>query len=175
MPRRVVRFWGKLFSGYQYTGDDIAELLPEETSGPEPVGKERWTETDGDGDGMAVLPAIPYISSCENHLLPFFGVAYVGFLPDRNQAPPGDVSKLVDALSRRLQLQERLTGQICDALQGRTGGVAVMLQGNYLCPMVQGRNDRGSTFQTTAFSGGFKASEAMQSRFIRLCNQDTGN
>lgn len=175
MPRRVVRFWAKLFSGYQYTSDDIAEMLTGETCGPEDAGAERWPENDGADDGMVVLPAIPYISSCENHLLPFFGVAHVGFLAGRDQRSPGDIPKLVAALSRRLQLQERLTGQICDALQGRTGSVAVMLQGTYLCSMVQGRNDRGSTFKTTAFSGRFEASEAMQIRFIRLCAQGTGN
>ena len=162
MPRRVVKFWEKLFSGYRYSYDDIAELLRGGT--PEP-------EASHIVAGMVILPGIPYVSSCENHLLPFFGVAHVGYLPSVEQGPPRNVSRLVDALARRLQDQDRLTRQICDLLESKTEGAAVMLEGKYICPLVQGRNDRHTTFETTAFGGSFKDSAELQSQFLRLCRQ----
>ena len=165
MPRRVVQCWDDLFSGYRFASADVAGLLE---CGPAPA------EATAD-NGMVVLPGIPFVSSCENHLLPFFGVAHVGYLPGKERGAPGNVARLVDALARRLQLQERLTSQICDMLSGKTGGAAVLLQGNYLCPMVQGRNDRQTTVETTAFSGGFKASAELQSRFLRLSQQTPGD
>ena len=166
MPRRVVSFWEKLFSGYQYAGEDLAALLQGGAVAPD------YTYHD---EGMVVLPVIRYVSACENHLLPFFGVAHIGVLPRGDKGPPGDISKLVDALSRRLQLQERLTGQICEALEGQTDGAAVLLEGNYLCPMVQGRNDRQATLETTAFAGGFENSAELQNRFLRISRQEAAD
>ena len=162
MPRRVVNFWERLFSGYRYANEELSRLLLREASGSSVQAVE---------DGLVVLPKIHYVSSCENHLLPFFGVARVGYLINRDQDPPGDVSKLVDVLSRRLQHQERLTEQICNLLDGRTEGAAVMLEGNYLCPLVQGRNDRKAIFETTAFAGKFKGSTELRDRFFTLARQ----
>ena len=162
MPRRVVNFWEKLFSGYRFDRDDLAALMQGDEPAPDAAHE----------NGMVVLQGIRYVSACENHLLPFFGVAHVGYLPNGEARSPGDITKLVDALSRRLQLQERLTGQICEVLEGRTNGAAVLLEGNYLCPMVQGRNDRQSTFETTAFAGGFERDTELQSRFLRMSRQE---
>ena len=162
MPRRVVSFWEKLFSGYRFNRDDLAGLM----QGDEPA-------LDATHEnGMVVLQGIRYVSACENHLLPFFGVAHVGYLSNGEKGSPGDITKLVDALSRRLQLQERLTGQICEVLERRTDGAAVLLEGNYLCPMVQGRQDRQSTFETTAFAGGFEHDTELQNRFLRISRQE---
>ena len=164
-PRQVVEFWDKLYSGYRYTGEEVAGLLQCGPAGPE-----------GAADsGMVVLPSIPFVSSCENHLLPFFGMAHVGYLPCKEQGSLGDVSMLVGALSRRLQLQDRLTGQICDILNEKTAGAAVLLQGNYLCLMVEGRSSRQTTVETTAFGGRFEASAELQSRFLRLSRQALDN
>ncbi len=162
MPRRVVNFWERLFSGYRFDRDELADLMLGDGPAPD----------DTHEDGMVVLQGIRYVSACENHLLPFFGVAHVGYLPNSEKGSPGDITKLVDALSRRLQLQERLTGQICEVLEGRTYGAAVLLEGNYLCPMVQGRNDRQSTFVTTAFAGGFEGDSELQDRFLRISRRE---
>ena len=162
MPRRVVKFWEKLFSGYSYGDGDLSNLIRNGTSAAN-----GWDSNEE----LVVLPEIPFVSSCEKHLLPFYGLAHVGYLPSKKEGPPGEVPRLVDVLSRRLQAQERLTDQICEVLEGRTEGAAVMLEGNYLCPMVQGRADRGSIFETTAFSGKFKESGDLQDRFLELSKQ----
>ena len=168
MPRRVVNFWERLFSGYRYSNGDFAELLQNGNAAPSVSRTE---------DGLNVLCDIPYVSSCENHLLPFYGVAHVGYLSSEKAGDLGDVSKLIDALSRRLQQQDRLTEQICEALQERTEGAAVLLEGTYLCPMVQGRNQRQATFETTAFTGKFLPpnpdSADLQGRFLAMSKQET--
>ncbi len=162
MPRRVVNYWDRLFSGYRYGNDEISGLLQDASS----------DSTAGhNGDGLVVLPGIPYVSSCEKHLLPFFGTARVGFIEGRNQQSPGNVPMLVYALSRRLQIQDRLTGQICQALEAGYEGVAVRLVGNYLCPMVQGRSDRETMSETTAFAGKFENDAELRDRFLAICTQ----
>ena len=163
MPRRVVNFWEKLFSGYRYGNEDLVEMLW--NGGPS-------LESPSSDDGMVVLSGIPFVSSCENHLLPFFGVAHVAYLSRKGQGPPEGVSRLVDILSRRLQVQERLTEQICNILEYKTDGAAVLIEGNYICPMVQGKQDRRETFETTAFGGRFKCSADLQNYFLRVSKQD---
>ena len=183
MPRRVVRLWGKLFSGYNYSQDDLDSLLPggisEPSAKPAPASQTRPSQTRPDAgtddNEIVVLPATPFISACENHLLPFFGVARVGLLSSGTLPPPCDVSKLVNALSRRLQLQERLASQICDALQPRAESVAVLLEGACLCAMAQGRHDSPSAFRATSYSGAFQNSEELQSRFLIRSSLDTAD
>ena len=163
MPRRVVGCWERLFSGYQYGGGDLSELLQVEES---PSG------LPSTGNGIVVLPEVPFVSSCENHLLPFFGVAHVAIVPSKESGGPSEVSRLVDALARRLQVQERLTGQICGVLGDATDGAAVLLHGNYLCPMVQGRHERKSTYETMAFAGKFETSAELRNQFLELSRQE---
>ena len=162
MPRRVVNFWEKLFSGYRFGNGDLSELIQSGTT------LANGLRSDNE---MVVLAEIPFVSACEKHLLPFHGVAHVGYLPSSELEPPRDVVRLVDALSRRLQVQERLTGQICNVLGERTAGAAVMLEGNYVCPKVQGKHDRRATRETTAFSGKFKDCGDLQERFLLLSKQ----
>ena len=162
MPRRVVNYWERLFSGYRYGVDEISELFRNGNGGPPPVPEQ---------DGMVFLPGIPFVSSCEKHLLPFFGTAHVGYVAAAHSVYPADVPMLVYALSRRLQIQDRLTGQICETLESRTEGAAVRLVGNYLCPMVQGRIDRQTVSETTAFAGRFGDDQRLQDRFLSLCRQ----
>lgn len=165
MPRRVVNYWERLFSGYSYGVDEISELLRNGNGSPSPAPGQ---------DGMVFLPGIPYVSSCEKHLLPFFGTAWVGYVATVDRPHPANVPMLVNALSRRLQVQDRLTGQICDSLASRTEGAAVLLVGNYLCPMVQGRLDRRAVSETTAFVGRFRDAPELQHRFLALCRQQAG-
>ena len=171
-PRQVVQCWDDLFSGYRY-GDSVAGLLDYDPApAPSKFGR--------NGDGMFVFPDIPFISTCENHLLPFFGAADVACLATertnslsfRGRVRVGDspalgnVPRLVDVLARRLQTQQRLTEQICHALAHKTEGAAVRLKGTYLCPMAQGLAMRQSIVETTAFSGGFRPDPELQSRFL---------
>ena len=180
-PRQVVQCWDDLFSGYRYGDGDVAGLLENESAqAPYKGGR--------NGDGMFVFPEIPFISTCENHLLPFFGAADVACLKtegtkslplqERVGACPelakgagaspglGNVPRLVDVLARRLQNQQRLTEQICHALARKTEGAAVRLRGTYLCPMAKGLAARQSIVETKAFSGGFRPDPDLQSRFL---------
>ena len=162
MPKLVVNYWDRLFSGYRYGNEEILDLLWNGSSAPLAA---------HDDQGMVVLPGISYVSSCEKHLIPFYGEAHVGYLPSALHGHPGNVARLVYALSRRLQVQERLTGQISEALACRTEGTAVMLEGNYLCPLVQGRTDRQTAYETAAFAGRIKNDTEFQKRFLVLSKQ----
>ena len=164
MPRQVVNYWARLFSGYRIGGEEISGSLREDASGAAPVHRD---------DGLAVLSGIPYVSSCEKHLLPFFGTALVGFIESADHPFPGNVPGLVYALSRRLQIQDRLTGQICRALSSGNEGVEVRLVGCHLCPMVQGRSDRETVFETASFAGKFENHPDLQNRFLAMCRQES--
>lgn len=162
MPRRVVNYWERLFSGYRYGDDEITEILLDRESCQEPAHNE---------SGLVILPEISYVSSCEKHLLPFFGAACVGYIDEGSRPIEGNVPLLVYALSRRLQIQDRLTDQICRALESVAEGVAVRLVGNYLCPMVQGRAEQETVSETTAFAGKFEDHPDLQDRFLAVCRR----
>ena len=164
MPKRVVNSWEKLFSGYRYEGDDISGLPPGSPVDSMLLSDER---------DFTVIPEIPYVSSCEKHLLPFFGTACVAYMDESGQMSPGSVPMLVHALSRRLQIQDRLTGEICQALAAHSGGVAVRLVGNYVCPMVRGTSNREVAFETTAFAGKFESEAKLKNLFLEVCRQRT--
>ncbi len=158
-PRQVVQCWDDLFSGYRYAHSDVAGLLE---YGPAPAAP----QAGRNGDGMLIFPDIPFISTCESHLLPFFGAADAACLTAGVWNGPGNIPRLVDALARRLQTQQRLTEQICHALADKTEGAAVRLKGTYLCRMARGLEARQSTVETTAFSGGFRPDPELQGRFF---------
>ena len=158
-PRQVVQCWDDLFSGYRYADGDVAELLKYD-SAPALLAK--------NGEGMLVITGIPFISTCENHLLPFFGAADVACLTGEAQNGLSNIPQAVDVLARRLQTQQRLTEQICHALSGKTEGAAVQLKGTYLCQMARGLEARQSIVETTAFSGGFRPDPELQSRFFSI-------
>lgn len=158
-PRQVVQCWDDLFSGYRYTDGDVAELL--ENSVPGPAG----VESDIHG-GMLVVSGIPFISTCENHLLPFFGSADVACLTVQPANGWRNTPQVVDALARRLQTQQRLTEQICHTLARKTEGAAVRLKGTFLCPMARGIEAREAAVETSAFSGSFRTDPELQCRFL---------
>ncbi len=159
-PRRVVQCWDDLFSGYRYANSDVAEMLDCDLTAPESV-QGRCAE------GMFVVSGIPFISTCENHLLPFYGAADVACLPAVGANGRNGIPRLVDAFARRLQTQQRLTEQICHALAGKTEGAAVRLTATYLCSMARGLQSRQSVAETTAFAGGFRPDPTLQDRFFR--------
>ena len=180
-PRQVVQCWDDLFSGYRYADDDVADLLSSAAAATATVG----TENPG---GMFVIPGIPFISTCENHLLPFFGSADVACLeseatnsaslqgtvracPELAEGVAAspiltNIPQVVDVLARRLQTQQRLTEQICHALARNTEGAAVRLRGTFLCPMARGIETREAVVETSAFSGSFRPDPELQRRFL---------
>lgn len=163
-PRQVAQCWNDLFSGYRYAHSDVTGLL-ECGSDPAPP------QAGRNGGGMLIFPDIPFISTCESHLLPFFGAVDAACLTAEagsglGSIPLGNIKGLVDALARRLQTQQRLTEQICHALAHKTEGAAVRLKGTYLCRMARGLEARQSAVETTAFSGGFRPDPELQGRFF---------
>ena len=158
-PRQVVQCWDGLFYGYRYANGDVAQLLESAEASSEALP----VKTNG---RMLVAPDIPFISTCENHLLPFFGAADVACLAGEAKNGLGNIPQVVDALARRLQTQQRLTEQICHAMSRNTEGAAVRLKGTYLCQMARGLEERQSVAETTAFSGRFRPDPELQSRFL---------
>jgi GTP cyclohydrolase I len=121
---------------------------------------------------MVILRDIPFYSMCEHHLLPFYGVAHVGYIPNEEGRVVG-VSKLarvVDIFAKRLQLQERMTSQIadaiCEALQ--PDGVAVVIQAEHLCMTMRGIKKPGSNVITSATRGFFRSRAATRAEFLSL-------
>lgn len=121
---------------------------------------------------MVVLKDIPFYSMCEHHLLPFYGVAHVGYIPNSDGRVVG-VSKLarvVEIFARRPQLQERMSRQIADAIfeSLQPDGVAVVLQAEHLCMVMRGIKKPGATVLTSAVRGNFRSKAATRSEFMSL-------
>ncbi len=118
---------------------------------------------------MVVVRDIPFTSVCVHHLLPFHGVAHVGYLPDRRLVGLSKIARAVDVLARRLQLQERLTRQVVEALTTalRPQGVACRIEAEHLCMSVRGARVRGSRVVTSAYAGAFRGSRLLRAEFLR--------
>lgn len=121
---------------------------------------------------MVILRDIPFYSMCEHHLLPFYGVAHVGYIPNKEGRVVG-VSKLaraVEIFAKRLQLQERMTSQIADAIVEalQPDGVAVVIQAEHLCMTMRGIKKPGSNVITSATRGLFRTRAATRAEFLAL-------
>ncbi len=118
---------------------------------------------------MVIVKNIELYSMCEHHMLPFYGKAHVAYIPRDYITGLSKIARVVDVFSRRLQVQERLTHQIMDALQEALDpqGVAVVIEASHLCMMMRGVSKQNSVTTTSAFSGQFEANET-RSEFLRL-------
>ena len=154
-PRRVAEMYAELFSGLDI--DPKAELAVDFEEGYEE---------------MVILKDIPFYSMCEHHLLPFYGIAHVGYIPSPGGRVVG-VSKLgrvVEICARRPQLQERMTQQIADAIFEalQPDGVAVVIQAEHLCMVMRGIKKPGTTVITSSVRGNFRSKVATRSEFLSL-------
>ena len=154
-PQRVAEMYAELFSGMDV--DPKAELS---------VGFEEGYRE------MVILKDIPFYSMCEHHLLPFYGVAHVGYIPNDDGRVVG-VSKLarvVEICARRPQLQERMTEQIADAIFEalQADGVAVVVQAEHLCMIMRGIKKPGTNVISSALRGTFRSKAATRSEFMSL-------
>jgi GTP cyclohydrolase I len=121
---------------------------------------------------MVILRDIPFYSMCEHHLLPFYGVAHVGYIPNDDGRVVG-VSKLarvVEIYAKRLQLQERMTSQIADVIMEvlQPDGVAVVIQAEHLCMIMRGIKKPGTNVITSATRGVFRSRSATRAEFLSL-------
>jgi GTP cyclohydrolase I len=155
-PERVARAWAHWSRGYNESPADVLKVFED---GAEKV------------DQMVIVRGIPVYSHCEHHLAPFFGVAHVAYVPDGRIVGLSKLSRLVDIFARRLQVQERLTTQVADALQDclLPKGAAVMLVCRHLCMESRGIARQGSDTVTTALRGVLRDEEAARNEFLSLC------
>ncbi len=154
-PDRVARMWvSELTSGYDA---DIAGMLK--------------TFPAENYDGIVIVKDIPVTSTCEHHLVPFVGFAHVGYLPSDKVVGLSKLPRVVNAFARRLQIQERLTGQVADALDMFLSprGVIVVIEAEHLCMTIRGVQSPGTKTVTSAVRGLFNTNEeGEKEEFLRL-------
>jgi len=152
-PRRIAEMYAEIFSGLD---QDPREELQ--------VGFEVGHQE------MVIARDIPFYSMCEHHLLPFYGVAHIGYIPTGRVVGISKLARVVDILARRPQLQERLTTQIADTIAEvlEPQGVAVILQAEHLCMIMRGIKKPGSNIITSAMRGLFRRSAATRAEFLNL-------
>jgi GTP cyclohydrolase I len=147
-PERVAKAWIEWTSGSNYTDDDIARLL------------KVFPEEEAQVDEMVIVRDIEFYSHCEHHMAPFFGTAHVAYIPGESGALVGlsKLARLVDVFSLRLQVQERITNQIADALEKHLGahGVGVVMQAKHFCMCSRGVGKQGSSTVTSALRGAMR-------------------
>ena len=152
-PRRIAEAYAEVFGGLKL---DPAELLS--------VGFE-----EGHSE-MVILRDIPFYSMCEHHFLPFHGSAHVAYVPRGRVVGISKIARLVDAIARRPQLQERLTSQIADTLITalEPDGVAVAVEAEHLCMTMRGIKKPGSRMVTSAMRGTFQSQDETRAEFLAL-------
>jgi GTP cyclohydrolase I len=153
-PRRVAESLDFLTSGNRVDLDDV-------------LGKAVFEEGY---DELVVVRDITFYSLCEHHLLPFFGVAHVGYLPRGRIIGLSKIPRLVDAFARRLQVQERMTSEIAQTLQRHLEpqGVAVVLEADHLCTMMRGVEKPGNRTITSSMTGIFRRDPRTRGEFMGL-------
>jgi len=121
---------------------------------------------------MVVLRDIPFYSMCEHHLLPFYGVAHIGYIPNEEGRIVGisKLARVVEVISKRPQLQERMTTEIADAIMDaiKPDGVAVVIQAEHLCMIMRGIKKPGSNVITSALRGIFSRKAASRAEFFSI-------
>ena len=151
-PNRFARAFVDLTSGYKQTPRDI-------------IGDAIFSQASAQ---MVVVKKIEFFSMCEHHLLPFFGFAHVAYIPNGRIVGLSKIPRIVNLFARRLQVQERMTNQICDALQDELNphGVACMLDARHMCMMMRGIQVQSSSAITTAMRGVFLSNLATRDEFM---------
>ena len=161
-PERVAEMYAELFGGMK---QDPREELK--------VGFELGHRE------MVVLRDIPFYSMCEHHLLPFYGVAHIGYIPNEEGRIVGisKLARVVEVISRRPQLQERMTTEIADAIMDaiKPAGVAVVIQAEHLCMIMRGIKKPGANVVTSAIRGIFSRKAASRAEFFSIIQGKHGS
>ena len=153
-PARVAEAWKFLTKGYnQNVNDVINEAV-----------------FDADEHHMIIVKDIEIYSLCEHHLLPFFGRCHIGYIPNGKVLGVSKLARIADMFARRLQLQERLTNQIAEAMMEhlRPQGVGVVIEAQHLCMMMRGVEKQNSFMITSAMLGSFRESLSTRTEFLKL-------
>jgi len=157
-PARVARSLRFLTSGY---AENPVELL-------------RGAMFASDVDEMVVLKNVEFYSLCEHHLLPFYGQCHIAYIPDGRIVGLSKLGRVVDAFSRRLQVQERLTAEIAEAVREavRPKGVGVVMEAHHLCMMMRGVEKQASRAVTSNMLGRFRQDARTRGEFLELIRGD---
>lgn len=152
-PARVTRMYEEIFAGYDA---DVKEVL--------------GVTFDERHEELVIIKDIVYYSQCEHHMAPFFGKVHVGYLPSGKVAGLSKFARLVDAVTRKLQVQERITSEIADILEEvlKPHGVMVVVEGEHLCMCSRGVKKYGSNTITSAVRGTFRSDATLRSEFLSL-------
>ncbi len=153
-PRRVTESLQWLTRGYRTTVEEA-------------IGDGVFAEKH---DNMIIVRDIELYSLCEHHMLPFFGKAHIAYISDGRLLGLSKFARIVEVFSRRLQVQERLTDQIADAIQDalEPDGVGVVIEANHLCMMMRGVEKQNSRTITSAVRGRFRSDQRTRDEFLRL-------
>jgi len=156
-PARIIKSWGKLFGGYEQDPKDILA---------------RTFSESGNYDEMIISKDIEFYSTCEHHMLPFFGRAHIAYIPKSRVVGISKLSRLLECFSRRLQIQERLTSQIADSIVEHLDpqGVGVLIEAQHLCMVARGVEKQNSIMTTSALKGCFQNPETRM-EFLSLCGR----
>jgi GTP cyclohydrolase I len=152
-PRRVADMYEEIFSGMEQDPSDIIRLVPDEQH-----------------DEIVLLKDIPFYSICEHHMLPFLGKAHLAYIPKGHICGLSKLARVVELYARRLQLQERLTTQIADAVMELLNprGVMVIIEAEHLCMTMRGVKKPGSITTTSVVRGLFRKNAATRAEALAL-------
>ena len=155
-PYRVAKAWRFLTQGY---GMDIGDVL-------------NGAVFEEDYNEMVIVKDIDFYSVCEHHMLPFFGRCHIAYIPNGKIVGLSKLPRIVEVFSRRLQVQERMTQQIAEALRNALQplGVGVVCEGRHMCMMMRGVQKQNSIATTSEMLGAFETNSKTREEFLRLIN-----
>lgn len=155
-PARVARMYEEIFAGYSANPHDILGVT-----------------FDEEHEELVIVKDIVYYSQCEHHMAPFFGKAHIGYIPSGKIAGLSKLARLVDAVTRKLQVQERITSEVADIMEEvlQPHGTMVVVEGEHMCMCSRGVRKSGSTTVTSAVRGEFRSNAALRSEFLSLLKQ----
>lgn len=152
-PKRVLNLYKEIYSGI---GKDPKEELN--------------AVFEEDHEEMVIVKDIPFYSTCEHHLVPFFGKVHIGYLPDGKIVGLSKLARLVENVSRRVQVQERMTNMIAQAIEEKLAprGVIVIINAEHLCISMRGIKKAGSQTSTIKTTGLFKTDQNLKNDFLQM-------
>ncbi|WP_282939374.1 GTP cyclohydrolase I FolE [Paenibacillus sp. RC67] len=155
-PARVTRMYEEIFAGYEADYKDILGVAFDEKH-----------------EELVIVKDIVYYSQCEHHMAPFFGKIHIGYVPSGRIAGLSKFARLVEAITRRLQVQERITSEIADIIDEELAphGCMVVVEGEHLCMCARGVKKPGSKTVTSAVRGLFRKDPAARAEFLSLLKQ----
>ena len=153
-PKRVAKAWEFLTKGYN---ENLDELINNAIF-------------EGESKDMVIVKNIEFYSLCEHHMIPFYGKAHIGYIPDGKIIGISKLARITDLFSQRLQVQERLTNQIAQCLQEvlNPRGVAVVLEGKHFCMLSRGVQKQNSIATSSSMLGIFREKESTRNEFLKL-------